>query len=270
MLRLMSTQVAIVFLLTFIIHMVGTLAYALRIAGVRTGRIAVSFALFNLLTLVTRTSHTFQVPLLAKHVEQNIIAGTRSEAESDFRWLLLAATLATVAGALLIPTFQRLFTKAIVEFGRSRSIPRLLMSGIARLSVQRMKEVASVPVKENVTRLSLKNAPFKIIIYNMLANALLTVGAFSSLYAGYLNPELRVTANSLSPVINGLSTILLFIYIDPYLSLLTDDVTQGKVAESYFRRCVVLFVSSRLIGTVLAQLLLVPAANLIARVARLI
>jgi hypothetical protein len=47
-------------------------------------------------------------------------------------------------------------------------------------------------------------------------------------------------------------------------------VTQGKVAESYFRRCVVLFVSSRLVGTVLAQLLLVPAANLIARVARLI
>jgi len=266
----MTTQVAIVFLLTFIIHLAGTLAYALRIAGVRTGRIAVSFALFNLLTLVTRTSHTFQVPLLAKHVEQNIIAGARSEAESDFRWLLVAATLATLAGALLIPTFQRLFTRAIVEFGRSRSIPRLLAGAVARLSLRRAKEVMSAPVKENLTGLSLKNAPLKIIIYNMLANALLTVGAFSSLYAGYLNPELRVTANSLSPVINGLSTILLFIYIDPYLSLLTDDVTSGRVAEAYFRRCVVLFVSSRLIGTLLAQLLLVPAAHLIARVANLI
>jgi len=38
--------------LTFVIHLIGTLAYAVRIAGVRTRRIAVSFALFNVLVLV--------------------------------------------------------------------------------------------------------------------------------------------------------------------------------------------------------------------------
>lgn len=266
----MSKQIAVVFLLTFIIHLIGTLAYALRIAGVRTGRIAVSFALSNLLLLVSRTSNTFQGPLLAKHVEQNILRGTLEHTEADFRWLLLAATLATIGGALLIPTFQRLFTKAIEEFNHYRSIPRLVAGGLSNFSPRSLWGFMRLPAKENLTRLSLNRATASIIIYNMFATALLTVGVFASLYAGYLNPQLRVTANSLSPVINGISTILLFVYIDPYLSILTDDVGTGKVDEAYFRNSVVLFVMSRLAGTVLAQLMFLPAANIIVRVARLL
>ena len=45
----MDRQLAVICALTFVIHLIGTLAYAVRIAGVRTGRIAVSFALFNIL-----------------------------------------------------------------------------------------------------------------------------------------------------------------------------------------------------------------------------
>jgi hypothetical protein len=266
----MSKQIAVVFLLTFIIHLIGTLSYSLRIAGVRTGRIAVSFALSNLLLLVSRTSNTFQGPLLAKHVEQNITRGTFAHTETDFRWLLLSATLATITGALLIPTFQRLFTKAIEEFNHYRSIPRLVAGGLSHFSLRGIQRFMSLPVKENLTRLSLEKPLVHIIIYNMLATALLTTGVLASLYAGYLNPELRVTANSLSPVVNGISTILLFVYIDPYLSLLTDDVGTGKVAESYFRNSVVLFVMSRLAGTLIAQLMFLPAANIIVRIAKLL
>jgi hypothetical protein len=69
----MSAQVWLVFFFTFIIHLIGALSYALRIAGARTRKIAVSFALFNIFALASRTAHSFQVPLLAKHVEQNIL-----------------------------------------------------------------------------------------------------------------------------------------------------------------------------------------------------
>ena len=103
--------------LTFVIHLVGTLAYAVRIAGVRTGRIAVSFALFNVLILVSRTSNTFQGPFLAKRVEQGIsAAGSGGSILSDMRWLLLAATAATLVGAVFIPTFQRWFSRAVQHF----------------------------------------------------------------------------------------------------------------------------------------------------------
>lgn len=52
-------QLWIIVGLTFVIHLIGTLAYSVRIAGTRTGRIAVSFSLFNILILVSRTSNSF-------------------------------------------------------------------------------------------------------------------------------------------------------------------------------------------------------------------
>jgi Alternate to MurJ len=263
----MSTQVALVFVLTFVIHLISTLVYALRIAGIRTGRIALSLALFNVIVLASRTANTFQGPLLAKHVEQNILRNDLSSAESDFRWLLLAATLATIVGALLIPTFQRLFTKAIKAFDTHRSVPRLLLSGLSPASWRQIKTVAALPKKENLRGMSLRDAPLGILVSQVVMTALITVGVFASLYAGYLNPELRLTANNMSPIINGLSTILLFAFIDPYLAVLTDDVVEGKASGAFFRKCVRLFVLSRIIGTILAQLIFVPAAKFVIFVA---
>ena len=48
----MDSQLIVICLLTAGINLIGTLAYGARIAGVRTRRIAMSFALFNVLVLV--------------------------------------------------------------------------------------------------------------------------------------------------------------------------------------------------------------------------
>lgn len=52
----MDKQLLLICALTFIIHLIGTLAYSVRIAGIRTRRIAVSLALFSILMLLSRTS----------------------------------------------------------------------------------------------------------------------------------------------------------------------------------------------------------------------
>jgi len=69
-------------------------------------------------------------------------------------------------------------------------------------------------------------------------------------------------------VINGLATIMLFVVIDPYLSVVTDDVVEGKTSEGTLRRTVVWMVGSRFAGTVLAQALLIPGAVAIVHVAQ--
>ncbi len=84
----MDAGLLLICALTFVIHLIGTLAYSVRIAGTRTRRIALSLSLFNLLILVSRTSNSFQAPLLAKRVEQNIAAGI-SNGPGDFRSLLV-------------------------------------------------------------------------------------------------------------------------------------------------------------------------------------
>jgi hypothetical protein len=83
-----------------------------------------------------------------------------------------------------------------------------------------------------------------------------------------LNPILRTTSSNLSSVINGLATILMFLFIDPYLSILTDEVTEGKYQEAAFRQQVVWMVLARLAGTLLAQLTFLPAAQLIVFIAK--
>jgi len=48
---------------------------------------------------------------------------------------------------------------------------------------------------------------------------------------------------------------------------MTDDVAAGKVPEPHFRRSVVVLTGTRLAGTMLAQVILVPAALWIVAVA---
>jgi hypothetical protein len=265
----MDTQLIILCLLTFVIHLIGTLAYAVRIAGVRTGRIAVSFALFNILVLVSRTSNSFQGPFLAKRIEGNIQFGITHGLLVDFRWLLISATLATLVGALLIPTFQRIFSRAVRHFQVNRSVPQLLMRGLFKGGLSQLRDVATLPAPANVSQMRIGHGiSYGVILLNVVAVALWTIGVFASLYAGYLNPELRVTSSTLSSVVNGVATIMMFVFIDPHMSVMTDDVVEGKVSEPNFRRAIVWLVGSRFVGTLLAQALLVPAAAVIAFVAR--
>src|SRR3546814_17423754 len=95
------------------------------------------------------------------------------------------------------------------------------------------------------------------------SDLLLAVGVVASLYAGYLAPEFRVTASQLSALINGFATILLFAFIDPQLSVMTDDAVECKVDEAVFRRAITLISLSRLAGTILARALFIPATALI-------
>lgn len=189
----------------------------------------------------------------------------------DFRWLLAAASLATLLGAFLIPTFQRVFCRAVLHFQAHRSVPRLILHGFFRGGLSYVKDAASVPSASNVTAIrSGHGVSLRITLLNVLATALWTVGVFAALYAGVLDPAVRVTSSTLSSIINGGATILMAIFIDPDISGMTDDVIEGKVGESQFRKAVVWLVGSRLAGTLLAQALLVPSAMLIAWVARVI
>src|SRR3954462_7362084 len=264
----MDIQLAIILLLTFLIHLIGTLAYAVRIAGVRTRRIAVSFAIFNLLILVSRTSNSFQGPFLAKRIENTLTHTPIVDMTADFRWLLLSATASSVVGACLIPTFQRLFSSAVEHFQVHRSVPRLILHGFLQGGILQVKDVVSIPAPANVPNLRLsKELSFQVILFNVITVALWTVGVFAALYAGYLHPQFRVTASTLSSIINGVATVLMFAFIDPHLSMLTDDVIEGKSSEATFRRAIVWLVATRVVGTLLAQPLLVPSAALIVYIA---
>jgi hypothetical protein len=206
--------------------------------------------------------------LLAKRVEQKLATGANGAAITDFRWLLVSATLASIVGAFFIPTFQRLFARYVEAFARYRSVPRIFARLFSPSASAQFWKSIRVPTWRNITNAYQdKHIPWTVILLNTVAMAIWTVGVFSALYAAYLRPELRVTSSQLSAIINGVATILLFMFIDPYLSMLTDELVEGKVDDPYFRRSIVWLTGSRIVGTVMAQFLLIPAALWIVTVA---
>ena len=263
----MSIQIIVVFILNFIISLIGTLAYSVRLVGVRTGKIAVTFALFNILMLVSRVAVTFQIPILTKYVERNSGVG---DLLTIFNGIIIISGLATVFGALLIPTFQRILYKGVRSFAIDRSLSKLLLHSFSKSGIRYMKECVSVPSKENVRLLSRKRQPKKIIVYNLATVALITVGSLAPIYAGVIEPDLRATCITLSSIVNGIATLLMTVFIDPQLSIMTDDVIDGKCTEEEFRLCVVGLVGSKTVGTFASILLLLPTSYLIVLVAKVL
>jgi hypothetical protein len=266
----MTSQILIVICLTFLINLITTLSYSVRIVGIRTGRIAVSFALFNILVLISRTANGFQAPLLASSIEKNINGGLAANT-ADFRLIILSCTVATIFGGFLIPSFQRILSIAVDKFSIYKSVPKVIFYGFTKTGMTSIKESIVLPRTENIKNIDIINDfPWKVFLMNVFAVAIITIGVLSSLYAGYLNPDFRSTASNLSAIINGLATILMFVFIDPFLSVMTDEVVLGKTRESTFRKYIVYMVIARIFGTIIAQFLFIPSANLIAYVARLI
>ena len=267
----MNMHIYIVIALTFVIYVIGTLAYSVRVVGVKTGRIAVAFSVFNILALISRMANAFQSPLLAKTVENSIHTGDTSGLLFDFRLILFSSSLATIFGALLMPSFIKIFSKAVLSFSVYRSIPKLLFHAFSKSGIEQFKSSLTVPKRENIGQLrQIKKIPRRLVLLNIIASTISVTGVLSAIYAGALMPELRSTCTMLSPLINGAATILLFVFIDPYISMLTDDVIRGKCTQLQFQRTIIFIVGGLIVGTFLAQIILVPAAQLIVMVAKLL
>src|SRR4051812_47507453 len=95
------------FILAFASQFIMTITYSVRIVGLRTNMLALSFSIFNIIALVANTANSFQGPLLAKYLERNILQ-SGYDPVFDFRVLLLIASAGCLAGAFSIPTVQRL------------------------------------------------------------------------------------------------------------------------------------------------------------------
>ncbi|MDS0524375.1 lipid II flippase Amj family protein [Clostridium sp. SHJSY1] len=263
----MSLQIIIILILNFIISVIGTLAYSIRLVGVRTGKIAITLSVFNILTLVSRIAVTFQSPLLTKLVENN---SNNSSLIGTFNLIIVISGIATIVAAFFLPTFQRIFYKGVLSFSVDKSICRLVMHSFSKAGINYIKDSIAIPVKENITKINYKKIPKRITIYNLIAVSCITTGSLAPIYAGIIAPDLRATCITLSSIINGTATILMSIFIDPELSVMTDDVIEKKCTEQDFRTCIMAMVGSKVIGTFAAVLFFIPSSYLIVYIAKII
>ena len=82
---------------------------------------------------------------LAKTIENTIKIGNPQSLLSTFRWILLSTTFATIIGAVLMPTFIKVFGKAVESFSINRSIPKLLLHGFSKSGILQFKSSVTRP-----------------------------------------------------------------------------------------------------------------------------
>jgi hypothetical protein len=251
-----------IILLTFIIHCIDTSSYALRMAGAKTGKVAISAALFNFLFLFSRTATSLQIPLLTKWVEKEILGGGPVDISAQLHVLIGVSTIGTVAGALLIPVTQRLLH---VIVGRIASTHSVIRSLFYFMTNKGREEFRNSPVKEGrfIGRyLTLPVlGPKKALAANTLAIAFLTISGFSTVVAATLTPELRGTSVSLFSMLNGISTVISIVFVLPSIAIFVDETRDETINESSFHNFIAWLIVSRIAGTLLAHAALDPTAR---------
>jgi hypothetical protein len=263
-------NLTVILLLTAVVHCLDTASYASRIAGVRTGRLATTGALFSIVSLLMRTANTLQAPLLGSAVDRLVHEGKLGALLRDFHFIIGAASAGTLLGAMLIPSFASLFSRGALAYESHGSFVQLILQSLSARGLSRIGQHFRLPLPGSVRKASRFNLPRSFFLLTVLVTAVYTVGVSSTIYASALAPELVRTATNLSGVVNGVGALLLALLVDPVSALITDQALRGNRPVSAVSHIVVWQVAGRLAGTLVAQLLFLPAALLVVGLARLL
>lgn len=261
-------NVFLVCLLTAVIHLVETLSYGARIAGVKTRRLYLAACIFSMVALIARTANLLQAPLLGYYVDCMILLNNIPLLQKTFRLIILSASVGSLAATLILPTFINIFIYLIGSLEKNGSLGKMIINMFnvdhlphkifTRLgkSLQHPRTLLSLPFRKE------KTGQHILLPYIGVA-AINTVGVLASIYAGALLPDYRLTASQMSGVVNGFSTIVLTFFIDPYASLITDHTIAGKRGFSDLQDLISSLIIGKIVGTLLGQLVFMPCVHFV-------
>lgn len=237
---------------SFLIHFIAISSYAAKLSGGLLARIATSISLMNILLIASRAASALALPLLNKHTELSLDLPFEESCDV-MRYYLIAAAAGGISALVFFGNLQSFFMKVIRDSGRN--LIYAMVTNISSL-FRRTKECKKSHEGSKIHK--------NIFIANMLGNAIWVAAPLSAILAGVLVPECRSTAIHLSAVVNGIATIILFSYCDPYfakkLDAAKDSVESAHLAEKTINDAAL----SHFLGIALAQVLLIPCAHIIA------
>lgn len=254
-------------------------AYAARYAGVTTGRIATAISLFSLFVTFSRLAALFLTPALggladetanhaiAAHVP--VAADALARFDTQMRIVVGSGSLGIVAGALLMPVFVTLFVRGVRSFERLGSIPAAMFRLLDPRVLLELARAMRIPSLARTRALPFGAIPRRLLIANTVIMTVYAIGVVAAYYASVLNLDARGTAIGLSGLVNGIGTIAFSLWVDPTSAYIVDQTVRGERPVDDVRAMIVALVATAFLGTLLAQLVLYPAAVYIAGAAHL-
>jgi hypothetical protein len=259
-------------LITFVVQGVTIGAYAARLAGVQTKRIATSISLFNLLVTTGRLANLFMAffigPLSDQAGNATVeVAVWHHVFELQLRLVVLAGTLGMVAFSLLLPMFTYLFRRGVRSFEARGSIPHSLIRLALPAVIADVLKSVRLPRLAELRAFDWRLLPKRLLFFNTVVMCVYAIGVQASYLASVLDPTVARTAIGLSGVINGIGTIAFTLFVDPTSSMITDQAIHGKRTVEEVRSMVFYLSLTAILGSLISQAILYPAAVLIKVVA---
>lgn len=244
-------------------------AYAARLAGARSGRVATAISLFNIFATGGRLAQMFYMPLLGS-LSDRTTAASLDAYQWQLRAIVFAGTAGTALGTLALPSFVRLYVRAIRSLERRGSVPKAMLGLFRPMTAIAVMRDVRFGAATRLRDLSFRNVPKELLILNTMVTAVYGVGIVAAAYASVLYPEGARTAVLSSGLVNGIATIAYNVVIDPASALITDRTVRGERSIDDVKALVAGLSLTAILGFLLSQLLLVPGALLIEWAARVI
>jgi hypothetical protein len=281
---LWSWQLGGAMVLNAIVQAVTIGAYASRIAGVYTKRIAISISLFSLFATASRLANLVYTPLLgsisdraADHVRHaheihnlELASSYLGPFEEQLRLIVFMGTIGTVIGALLLPTFMLLFVRGIGSFERLDSLPKALFRIFDPRVIREVLLSVRVPNPAAWRAFKISHVPSKLLIANTIIYSVYSIGVVAAVYASVREPEFARTTVLLSGIINGIGTVAFTLFVDPTSASIVDQAARGDRPLGDVRSMVFYLTLTAIIGTLVSQIFLFPATWLIDQVAHFV
>lgn len=267
-----SWQLVVAISLNFFVNTILIGAYAARMAGAASGRVATSMSFYNLITMVSRLAAFFYTPMLGA-LSDRAAQGAAFGAPLQFQWqlrtIVFAGAIGAALGTLLLPVFAQWFGRGIRAFERSGSLPRVA----ARMLVPRVAAslLASLrsPGTGALEGLHLKYISPQLLAFNVLTTSVYAIGMVGATYASVLDPGSARTALLSTGLINAVAMVSFTFVVDPASAHMTDMAVKGTRSLDDVRRLMSWLSLTTIVGILLAQVLLVPAAHLVVIAARI-
>jgi hypothetical protein len=266
--------------ISFVVQGITIGAYAARLAGVQTKRIATSISLFNLFVTTGRLANLFVIFFMGPLSDQagNAVGRLQGNAaavaawqhafEIQLRLIVLAGTAGMVVFALFLPMFTYVFRRGVHSFEARGSVPHSLARLLSPAVIGDVLRSEVLPSFAELRNFDWRGLPKRLLVFNTVVMCVYAIGVQASYLASVLDVGVARTSIGLSGVINGIGTIAFTLFVDPTSAIITDQAIHGKRTVEEVRSMVFYLTLTAIIGSLLSQAILYPAALIIEVVAR--
>jgi hypothetical protein len=253
-------QLIAAMLLNCVVQAVSIAAYAARLAGARSGRVGTAMSLYNLFVTASRFASMLYTPMLGALSDHAQHGGTGADFLSQLRWIVFAGTAGAVIGTFALPAFVGLYLRGIGAFERTGNVLKALLRALRPKTMAGVLREIVTGGQPNTFRFSLAHVPLDVLVFNTLVSSVYSIGIVSAVYASVLNADAARTALLSSGLVNGVAVIAYNVVVDPASAYMTDQTVRGERTLDDVRALVTSLSLTAILGFLLSQLFLLPAA----------